>query len=556
MDLSNYHLTFNDDFNSFDSSPDGSHGWKTKFYFDGRSLPSNGEQGFYSDSSVGVDPFHLDNGSLVITAAPGSNPDGLAYNSGMISTEGDFTQTYGYFEIRAQLPEGQGMWPGFWMLKADKSWPPEIDILEAFGADNGRGEGGPNEVHVNAITHASGGGGDWVNIPGNIYNDYHTYGVDWQADTTTFYIDGQQVYSAPTPSDMHDPMYMLASLAVGGPWVGDAWGNSGDMKIDYIRAYSQDWSVPSVAGSDTGTDWTSGNATSGSDPASSDASGIGASSVTLHVSEDAWNGDAQFKVLVDGQQVGGTQTATADHGSGQSQDVTVNGDFGNGAHTVSVQFVNDAWGGWSGADRNLYVHSVDINGEHIAGNAANNNADNGGASADPGAAVMMVNGSADFHAGSGADSGSPSVSNGSSTAGSAGGESTLTLHVSNDEWSGNAQFTVSVDGQQVGGVQTATANHGWGQTQDITLTGNFGSLGPDKVDVHFINDAWGGWSGADRNLYVQSIDINGQNIAGSAANNNADNGNAWSDPGAAVMMTDGTATFDVHHSAPPDLWHV
>jgi hypothetical protein len=331
------------------------------------------------------------------------------------------------------------------------------------------------------------------------------------------------------------------------------------MKIDYIRAYSQDPNTPSVGASDSGHDWTSGTGAGGIDMGATsggaDASGSGASSLTLHVSEDAWNGDAQFKVLVDDQQVGGVQTATASHGGGQWQDVTVNGDFGGGAHTVSVQFVNDAWGGWSGADRNLYVQSVDINDQHIAGNTATNNAAAGAETADPSAAVMVVNGSADFHTDGGVVSGS-SQGDGSSASGSAGGSSTLTLHVSGDEWYGNAQFTVSVDGHQVGGVQTATANHGGGETQDVTLTGDFGSLGPDKVDVNFINDAWGGWSGADRNLYVQSLDINGQHIAGNAANNNADNGSAWTDPGAAVMMTDGTATFDVHHSAPPDLWHV
>jgi beta-glucanase (GH16 family) len=322
MDLTNFHLTFNDDFNSFDSSPDGSHGYQTTFYFGGRSLPSNGEQGYYSDASVGVDPFHLDNGSLVIHAAPGDNPEGLPYNSGMISTEGNFTQTYGYFEIRAQLPEGHGMWPGFWMLKADQSWPPEIDALEAFGADNGRGEGGPNQVHVNSITHADGGGGDWVNIPGNIYDGYHTYGVDWEPDTTTFYIDGQQVYSTATPSDMHDPMYMIASLAVGGPWVGDADGNSGDMKIDYIRAYSQDPNVPGVAGPDsadaiqTGVAANDDASLTGADNAANADTGSGPAALTLHVSNDAWDGNAQFTVSVDGQQVGGIQTVTANHGAG------------------------------------------------------------------------------------------------------------------------------------------------------------------------------------------------------------------------------------------------
>src|SRR5690348_17029858 len=171
LDLSAFKLTYDDEFNSFDSSPDGSHGYQTTFYFGGRSLPSNGEQEFYSDSSVGVNPFSVKDGALTISASPGGNPDNMPYNSGLITTEGNFSQTYGYFEMRAKLPEGKGLWPAFWLLPSDKSWPPEIDALEAFGGTNSRGEGGANKFHWGAI----GGGGDWATVDGNIYNSYHTY---------------------------------------------------------------------------------------------------------------------------------------------------------------------------------------------------------------------------------------------------------------------------------------------------------------------------------------------------------------------------------------------
>src|SRR5690348_9621237 len=314
LDLSAFKLTYDDEFNSFDSSPDGSHGYQTTFYFGGRSLPSNGEQEYYSDSTVGVNPFSLQNGELTITAAPGSNPEGLAYNSGLITTEGSFTQQYGYFEARIEAAQGQGMWNGFWMLPADKSWPPEIDIMEAFGADNGRGEGGAFQNHVNSITHdySTGGGGNWVATPSSIYDGYHTYGVDWEADYTTFYMDGQEIYKVATPSDMHSPMYLLNQLAVGGPWVGNANGETGQEKIDYIRAYSNDASKAAVAldtisspdGADTSNMYganaangTPNPGTGGGTNTGGNTAGTGANTVTLHVSEDAWNGHAQFTVL-------------------------------------------------------------------------------------------------------------------------------------------------------------------------------------------------------------------------------------------------------------------
>src|SRR3954463_5947479 len=124
INLSGFKLTYDDEFNSFKSSPDGSSGYQTTFYFGGRELYSNNDLQYYSDSTVGVNPFSLANGALQITASPGSNPDHQLYNSGLITTEGMFSQLYGYFEARVEVAPGAGMWSSFWMLPADKGWPP------------------------------------------------------------------------------------------------------------------------------------------------------------------------------------------------------------------------------------------------------------------------------------------------------------------------------------------------------------------------------------------------------------------------------------------------
>src|SRR5207302_209470 len=82
--------------------------------------------------------------------------------------------------------------------------------------------------------------------------------------------------------------------------------------------------------------------------------GTGSDTLVLTMSEDAYQGDAQFTVAIDGKQLGGTFTATASHAAGASQSLTFKGDFGTGAHTLAVNFLNDAWTG-AGADRNLYL---------------------------------------------------------------------------------------------------------------------------------------------------------------------------------------------------------
>jgi len=88
----------------------------------------------------------------------------------------------------------------------------------------------------------------------------------------------------------------------------------------------------------------------------------GSDTLVLKVSEDAYKGDAQFTVAVDGKQLGGTFTATALHSAGASQDFTFKGDFGSGPHKVAVSFTNDLYGGSPSLDRNLYVNDVVYNG--------------------------------------------------------------------------------------------------------------------------------------------------------------------------------------------------
>jgi Ca2+-binding RTX toxin-like protein len=71
--------------------------------------------------------------------------------------------------------------------------------------------------------------------------DFHTYGVDWQADKITWYFDGEPIFQAATPPDMHLPMYMQANLAVGGDWPGSPDATTkfpAELCIDYIRAWT------------------------------------------------------------------------------------------------------------------------------------------------------------------------------------------------------------------------------------------------------------------------------------------------------------------------------
>ena len=69
-------------------------------------------------------------------------------------------------------------------------------------------------------------------------------------------------------------------------------------------------------------------------------------------------GDPSFTVSIDGKQIGGTFITVAPDSAGQTQSFLLNGTFGTGSHTVAVTFLNDAWGGTSTTDRNLYVNDL------------------------------------------------------------------------------------------------------------------------------------------------------------------------------------------------------
>lgn len=235
--------TFDDPFNALSASPSGTGAvWTTTLAHGARTLSGNHEAEFYADASVGPDPFSVSDGVLDIHAAPASQPGGLAYTSGILTTQNSFAQLYGYFEIRAQLPSGAGFWPAFWLLPASGAWPPEADVMEQVGSQ-------PTTDVVTAHTNDGGfntSASVAVDVP-DTSAAFHTYGLDWTASTLTWYFDGNEIARASTPSDMHTPMYMLVNLAVGGPgsWPGPpAQGASADLLIDDIRAYAY---APAIA---------------------------------------------------------------------------------------------------------------------------------------------------------------------------------------------------------------------------------------------------------------------------------------------------------------------
>jgi hypothetical protein len=224
------------------------------------------------------------------------------------------------------------------------------------------------------------------------------------------------------------------------------------------------------------------------------AAGSGPDSLVLKVSQDAYQGNAQYTVKMDGVQVGGIFTASAWHSAGQNDTLTLKGDWSPGEHQVSVEFLNDAWGGTAATDRNLYVDGAAYNGQALAGAAK----------------ALMSAGAHDFAF---TETAPPPPPAPLLTAGV--GPDALVLKISQDAYQGSAQYTAKVDGVQIGGIFTASALHGSGQSDTLTLKGDWAS-GVHHVEVRFVNDAWGGTAETDRNLYVDRVIYNGDAVEGAA----------------------------------------
>ena len=395
----------------------------------------------------------------------------------------------GYFEIRAQLPANQGAWPDFWLVgtSPNNTDYTEIDVFETI--DNER-----TQLHFSTHYGTRGPGSTvTVQLPFDYSQGMHTYGVNWSSTDLSLYVDGTKMASLDASPLVGGPaMTMMTCNGVGGSWPGSPDSTSvfpQNMEIAYMRAYAagtDPTTVPITTSSTTPTPPSTTTPATTTTPSTTPQPvtvGSGSDSLVVTVNEDAYQGDAQFTVSVDGVQVGGTQTMTAISASDQTQAFTFNGNWGTGQHTVAVNFLNDAYGGSHDNDRNLYVTDMGYDGTDYPSDTA----------------ALDVSGPVSFTVGSAASTTPPSTT----TPGpphalndAAAGHRRLRQrlarrHRQRGRVPGDAQFTVSVDGVQVGGTQTTTAIKGSGQTQAFTFNGNWGA-GQHTVAVNFLNDAYGG----------------------------------------------------------------
>lgn len=231
----------------------------------------NNELQCYTDRA---DNAFLSDGKLHIVAkketfnGQAKGDDDPTYNPGDTSVKRDYTSArlrtkakgdwkFGRMEIRAKLPQGQGIWPAIWMLPTEwkyGGWPlsGEIDIMEAVNNNTGAADNNVHgTLHYGDNWPANKYTGTNFKPTKNVWEEYHTYSIEWEDGEIRWYVDnthfatqtkkgwytkGSSVEGAPFDQKFH----FILNLAVGGNWPGVPNANTTfpqEMTVESVKIY-------------------------------------------------------------------------------------------------------------------------------------------------------------------------------------------------------------------------------------------------------------------------------------------------------------------------------
>jgi beta-glucanase (GH16 family) len=259
--LNEYRLVFADEFDSLSlaGTKTATANWYTSQAWGG----SFGSARFLPASALNS-PFSIveKGGETALSIAMTRNAEGKL-ESGLISnTFPDRTSTtpqdgdpIGYYELRAWLPEGQGIWPAFWAIEeerlpSERDYVYEIDIMEHYGSamldrftshlhgwnwNKTSLEGHTSQYSRNVV------GGDVL------ASGWHTYGLEVTATEVMFYFDGKPHFTVSKSAKLDTNLMFMIDLAAGGGWPIDPRLSLASMYVDYFRAYERKDVVSSVA---------------------------------------------------------------------------------------------------------------------------------------------------------------------------------------------------------------------------------------------------------------------------------------------------------------------
>lgn len=211
----------------------GSNGW------------GNNELQYYREENTSLLEGHL------VIEAKEESFGGRNYTSSRLTTQDKFDFQYGRVDIRAALPQGQGIWPALWMLGSNfrsVGWPScgEIDIMEMIGGGTSRDDTSYGTAHWEQNGHASFGGNTTLSS-GIYYDEFHVFSIEWDSQRISWFVDDKQFHvidvTSEALSELRNSSFFIFNVAVGGDWPGSPDNNTvfpQRMVVDYVRVFQED----------------------------------------------------------------------------------------------------------------------------------------------------------------------------------------------------------------------------------------------------------------------------------------------------------------------------
>jgi len=200
---------------------------------------------------------------------PNFDPDDTSvtrdFTSARLRTKDKADWLYGRIEVRARMPEGQGLWPAIWMLPTDYvygGWPlsGEIDIFEAVNINASGGNTIIGTLHYGRVWPNNLFSGRETTPNRNIWETFNTYAIEWEEGEIRWYVnnthyatqtsDGWFTFSwqgqdegfflgeGAAPFDQL--FHVILNVAVGGNLPGSPNANTEfpqRMEVDHVRVY-------------------------------------------------------------------------------------------------------------------------------------------------------------------------------------------------------------------------------------------------------------------------------------------------------------------------------
>lgn len=246
LDLDKFDLTFEDNFEGeLDRSV-----WSGHYQYGNTTVSRKGS---YWNQYLA----QTKDGNLVIPVVyleEGMGGEGAGWYSAGVDTDADaengFSQKFGYFECRCILPKGSDIWSAFWLMNSgvfdeDGSGRDgtEIDIFESDCYGDFMENAVTSNLHFDGYgdAHQKHGATKFL-LKNNPYEEFNTYGLEWNENEYIFYINGVETFRTDFGGVSQNEEYLILSVEMKGedgvPSERENVPAEGaEFIIDYVKVY-------------------------------------------------------------------------------------------------------------------------------------------------------------------------------------------------------------------------------------------------------------------------------------------------------------------------------